>query len=435
MAQNKAIYAAVIELQTLNYIFKHNSMQIVTMNEITEQHFTLYKDHFKFIKNFYDQYKSVPSKETFQAKFGNTFEWMDVKDPDDYLVAKLDEAKLSRDVIVDFTKMRDLIKDEKTDKAVELMAAVSQKYLKQSKAEIVELVENADIRYQNYLEKSKNNNKFFIKTGLEELDLVINGWDVLNDSVVIAGRPGFGKSWWMIFFAMHAAKQGFKVGFYSGEMEPDSIGYRFDTFLGNIPNGALTHGNESVDQQYKTFLESLSNVVQGKLFVLTPEMIGGYMTVSYCRAFMEKHDLDIMFIDQLSLMRDEKNGRNAKEKLDNISTDLRLLQRMMKKPIIMASQLNREDVGEDGPDTKNISGSDKIGQDATIVLFIERNPKENLVKLLLGKSRNSESGKRLTYMWEINKGILHYIPDSKDALGGKPDENSIEEDIKSGSVF
>ena len=89
------------ELQTLNYIFQKNSLQIIHLNGLTEEHFNSYKKQFKFIIEFYEQYNQLPSKDTFNSKFGSEFTWLDtVTDPEHYLVGKLKENKLYRELFV-----------------------------------------------------------------------------------------------------------------------------------------------------------------------------------------------------------------------------------------------------------------------------------------------------------------------------------------------
>jgi replicative DNA helicase len=274
-----------------------------------------------------------------------------------------------------------------------------------------------------------------VSTGLKELDDILGGWDMLNESAVVCARTGFGKSWWLIFFAMQAAKAGLRVGFYSGEMEIDLVGYRFDTFLGNIANGSLTHGNENVMVQYQNYIETLNKVVPGHIYCITPDMFDGSVTVSKLRAFIEKYDLQMLCVDQFSLLDDDKHARNPREQAVNISKDLRSLQRLKKLPILTAVQLNREE-SEDGPSTRNIAESDRIGQDATTVLFIER--KGDNAQITVGKARNAKTGDKLTYSWNINMGILHYIPSETDALNGKDSEKLLEaynDTDKSDSVF
>ena len=432
----EAMSGSITELQVLNIIFQKNSLQCIILNGIDEQYFTTYKQHFKFLRDFYDKYNQLPSKESFQGKFNDSFEWLVITDPESFLIDKLIEAKLYRDTIKSFKEMAELIKNEKTTDAIEKMASVSQQFLKQKQTKAIDLIKDANIRYENYMDRLENPGKAFVTTGCKELDDILGGWDLQNETAVVAARTGFGKSWWLIFFALHAAKSGLRVGFYSGEMEPDLVGYRLDTFNGNIANGSLIHGNENIKLQYENYIESLNKLVPGNIICITPDMIDGFATVSKLRAFIEKYDLQFLCVDQFSLLDDEKRGKTTREQTINLSKDLRTLQRLKKIPMIAASQLNREDVSENGPTTRNISESDRIGHDATTVLFIEK--KGDNVILNIGKARNARTGDKLTYAWNINMGTLHYIPTDEDARkgeGSKDVEKSYHDSSKSNSVF
>ena len=112
---------SLTELQILNYAFLKNSVAIFSENGLTADYFTTYKPHFEFLMQYYQTYNRLPSKETFQVKFDGKWDWISVTDSEDYLIAQLREAKLYRDVIADYSKMADLIKSEKTDKAIELI--------------------------------------------------------------------------------------------------------------------------------------------------------------------------------------------------------------------------------------------------------------------------------------------------------------------------
>ena len=412
------MHNSVTELQAINYVFQKNSLQIFVLNGINEEHFTTYKEHYKFIVEFFEKYNQLPSKETFQGKFSDSFEWVSVTDPEEYIVEKLKEAKLFRDLINDYKELGKLIKDEKTDVAVEKMASLSQQYLKQRQSKCIDLIVDAKERFDSYMDRVNSPETSFVTTGLKELDDIIGGWDLKNETAVICARTGFGKSWWLIYFALQAARAGKRVGFYSGEMEADLVGYRLDTFLGNIANGSLTHGNENILSQYEDYIKTIAKVVTGHIYCLTPDMVDGTVTVASLRAFIEKYDLDVLCIDQFSLIDDQKNARTPREQSINISKDLRTLQRLKKIPMLIAVQLNREatkDTG--GPTTRNIAESDRIGQDATTVLFIERES-ENVV-FTVGKSRNAKTGDKLTYAWSPNMGTMRYIPTENDAKNGE----------------
>lgn len=418
------IYGAMIELQILNYVYQTNSIQVFILNGITQEYFTTYREHYNFIIQFYNEYNSLPSRETFQAKFSDNFDWITVTDPEDYLVKKLKEAKLYRDLIGSFKDLGNLIKDEKSDEAVALMSELSQKFIQTKQSNCIDLIDNAKLRYDSYIDRVENPERSYVTTGLKELDDILGGWDLKNESALVCARTGFGKSWWLIYFALAAAKAGLRVGFYSGEMELDLVGYRLDTFLGNIANGSLTHGNENVREEYTDYVESLSKVIKGHIFCITPDMFDGSVTVSKLRAFIEKENLDMLCIDQFSLLDDQKRARTPREQAVNISKDLRALQRLKKIPIIIAVQLNREEY-EEGPNTRNIAESDRIGQDCTTALFIER--KGDNVVLTIGKARNAKTGDKLTYAWNINMGTLHYIPSEEDARQGNGSEDLLSE--------
>ena len=184
---------ALSELQILNYIFEKNSLSIINENGITADYFTTYKPCFIFLVDYYNKYNQLPSRETFQVKFDKNWSWLTVTDSAEYLIAQLREAKLYRDVIVDYGKMTELIREEKTDKAIALMSVISQKYLQSSPSSCVDLVTERQQRYESYLERVNNPSSAFVSTGLAELDDVLGGWDMLNETALICARTGVGK--------------------------------------------------------------------------------------------------------------------------------------------------------------------------------------------------------------------------------------------------
>ena len=429
------IYNSMTELQTINYLFQKNSLDLIFSNDITSDYFTTYKSHYEFINSFYKQYNQMPSKETFQGKFADNFEWINVTDPPEYLIKKLKEAKLFRDVIVSYKDLGELIKSEKTDEAIDKMYQISNTFLSKRPSPCVDLIDNVKQRYDDYIERATNPSKAFVTTGLKELDDIIGGWDMLNETAVLCARTGLGKSWWLVYFALQAAITGLNVGYYSGEMESELIGYRLDTFLGNIANGSLTHGNMNIKEQYEKYANDIKSKVKGHIYCVTPDMLGGSVTVSKLKTFIEKHNIQMMCIDQLSLVDDERHAKTPREQYINISKDLRVLQRLKKIPILTAVQLNREDTTESGPSTRNIAESDRIGQDATTVIFIERR-QENVV-FTIGKARNARTGDKLTYAWNINLGTIQYIPTENDANSGRGAELIEQQynDTRSDNIF
>jgi replicative DNA helicase len=284
-------------------------------------------------------------------------------------------------------------------------------------------IESVDIlrdtsRYEAYLERCDNFDKYYVKTGFKELDEIIGGWDREEELATIVARSNQGKSWILFKCAVAAVEQGLNVGLYSGEMSERKVGYRVDTLISNISNTALTKGDRSVQNEYKRYLDELPTRFKGSLKILTPNMIDGPAGVSALRAFIERDKLDILFIDQHSLLEDDRRARQPFEKAANISRDLKNLQTLKKIPIVAVSQQNRTST-ENGVGLEHVAQSDRIAQDSTIVIFFEQ--KDGTMTMHLVKSRDSANMKDLKYSINLNNGTFIYIPET--------DEDTINEDI------
>lgn len=231
-------------------------------------------------------------------------------------------------------------------------------------------------------------------------------------------------TWVLLKIATAAAQQGLNVGIYSGEMSARKVGYRIDTLISHISNIGITKGNLDLQTEYKRYIENMDSLVPGHIRVLTPDAIGGPAGVTALRAFIEKDNLDMLFIDQHSLLEDDRRAKNPVEKAANISKDLKNLQVLKKIPIISVSQQNRTST-ENGVGTQHIAQSDRIAQDSTIVIFFER--QDNILSLELVKSRDSVNNKKLSYAIDLDKGIFQYLPEEDNALDGQGSKELREE--------
>lgn len=410
----------MIQLQVLNHIISKKDSSMILLNNLTEDYFSDYRDEFRFIKNHIDYYNKVPDLETFVNKFKD-FDVIDVTEPTSYLLSELLKDKNERYLATTFNRIRDLVMAGKSEEAMSLYKQASEDLVDVVNIQGVDIFRDTS-RYDSYVDRMTNFDKFFISTGFKELDDIIGGWDRQEELATVIARLGQGKSWIILAMALAACKQGLKVGLYSGEMSERKVGYRIDTLFGHISNGSLVHGNSAIQNDYKNYIDNfLPNQLEnglGSLIVLTPEAINGAATVQTLRAFIDKEHLDILFIDQRSLMEDQRRGKTDTEKASNISKDLKILQTIKRIPIVTISQMNREgsEDGSDDIDSKQIAQSDRIGQDSTTVIGISRDKKDkSILKLHLVKSRDNEAGAVLTYQVDLNTGLFNYIPDGKDA--------------------
>lgn len=412
----------MIQLQFLNWLIQSGDYSLLVINNITDEFFSDYKDEFNFIKEHLDNYGCIPDKTTFLDKFPD-FDLIEIHESSDYLIDALFEDKDKRFLATTFNKIRNLLNEGKTEDAMLLYSTASEEAVKARHLDSVDIIQDTS-RYDDYLDRVSNYNKYYVKTGFKELDELIGGWERNEELATIVARPGVGKSWVLLKCAVAALEQGLRVGIYSGEMSEKKVGYRFDTIVGHISNYAITKGNDSVQVDYQRYIEGLKDKFKGCLKVLTPAMINGPAGVTALRAFIEKEKLDILCVDQHSLLEDDRKARTPVEKASNISKDLKNLQVMKHIPIIAVSQQNREST-ETGLDVSLVAQSDRIGQDSTVVIFITQ--KDGIMTLTLAKSRDSETGKKLSYAVDLNKGIWSYLPEENNALAGKGSEELKEE--------
>ena len=410
----------MIQLQFLNRVLDERDSSLIVLNNLTEDYFSDYIGEFRYIRTHLDTYGNVPDKESFLAKFPN-FDILSVGETNSYLIDALYQDRNKRFLAKTFNEVRKLLQEGKTDEAMSVYTRASQDMTKAIHLDSVDIIADTS-RYDDYVDKCRDLSKYYVRTGFRELDELIGGWDRLEELATIVARPGVGKSWILLKVAIAALEQGLRVGIYSGEMSENKVGYRFDTLTSHISNSGLMRGNTSVQNEYKLHIDGLKNRFKGCLKVITPAMINGPAGVTALRAFIEKEKLDILCIDQHSLLEDDRKARTPVEKAANISRDLKNLQVMKKIPIVAVSQQNRS-ATDDGPSTANVAQSDRISQDSTVIIFLEK--KDGILTLNLVKARDSVNDKKIHYACDFDKGIFTYMPEE-----GDPMSNSHCDDLK-----
>ena len=415
----------MVSLQILNKIISTKDISIITDNNLTIDYFLEYEDEYSFIKEHFDNYKNVPDTETFINKFPD-FELLEVNESDRYLVDAIREEYL-------YSKSVPVIK-----KAAELLKSDSNEASRYLQSELVNLTPNyitpyVDIIHSNsrvemFEDKSNNKDKWFIPTGFEELDDIIYGWQCGEEFVVIFARTGIGKSWVLVKTVQHAWEIGKNVGYVSPEMSADKIGYRFDTLNNHFSNMALVRGDKSkvsIDE-YRQYNEKLAEH-NNRILVSTPMDFNKQVTVGKLRTFVQANNLDMLAIDGITYMTDEryKRGDNKTTSLTNISEDLMELSCELKIPILVVVQSNRGGTEKDTPDLEDIRDSDGIAHNATKVISL--NQKEEALVMKIKKNRDGKVGDKLTYLWDIDLGEFTWMPGDFDSATIERKEQKREE--------
>jgi replicative DNA helicase len=419
------------QCQTLNKIITKKDFSLVSLNNLTEDYFFNYRAEFNYIKKHYDTYRNIPDAHTFLNQFPD-FDLFEVNEPDNYLIEQLVKDYNQSYLAQRFNGIKKMLENDDVSGAMQYFLGSVDNLRQGTSMTCTNIMEDIS-RYDRYIDMEVNKCKYFISTGFKELDKIITGIDRRNENMVIAARTGVGKSWLLLAMAAAASRQGLAVGIYSGEMSVDKVAYRIDTLIGNIDNKKISRGELFYKDHYKNYLDSLKCSKYGPIKVLTPNDIAGPATVDALQAFIEKEHLDILFIDQYSLLEDTSRAKVAHEKVANISKAVKNLQVLKQIPIISVSQMNRTKNEDKTQDTTQIALSDRIGQDATIILMLDKQESEDpahkgshKVTLNLVKSRDGGDGRKLDYLWDFNTGIYKYISNSNDGVTSEEDFEELE---------
>ena len=327
----------MIQGQVLNYILETKDPQIITTNALSVEDFQDYPHEFNFIKDHLDRYGNVPDKVTFASIFPD-FVFYDVSETPTYLLEELKKEKRRNKFISLIQNLKKPLLANDDDACIQLLDQTLSSINGDIAIHAVDIIHDTS-RYDRYVDRCQNFDKSYFPTCFDELTEAIGGWDRKEELATIVARPGVGKSWVLLKCAVAVIiNQPVTVGIYSGEMSEDKVAYRFDTLVGNIPNTGLIRGNINIQAEYKHYIDNLAKSCKGTIKILTPSLLGGRPAgVKDLRAFVEKENLDMLCVDQHSLLEDDRGARDPVSRASNISRDLKNLQVIKKIPIIAVS--------------------------------------------------------------------------------------------------
>ena len=437
----------MVELQILSKVIATKDFSIIEDNNITEEYFLGQKDkkgkdtegyvkEFRFIKEHYDKYGNVPDEETFLSAFPiyKKGGLPKVNESDEWLVTTLREGRTFKQGVPILQKASEIfLKD--ANAGVEYMLNALKELEVNYGIGGVDIIKNADKRLENYKERVANQDDWYFTTGFHELDTLLHGIQRFEELVVLFARLGQGKSWVLVKIATHIWKLGFNVGYISPEMSDDNIGYRFDTVHNGYSNSSLMWGLNDIDiEKYEQDIAKLKE--QGNSFIVSvPSDFDNRITISKLRNYIKQNKLDVLAIDGVSYLTDERyrKGDSESVSLTHISQDLMSLSVEMHIPIIVVSQANREGVKDDVPGNENIAGSDGIGRCATKIIALRQD--DGNLEMKINKDRYGKTGKKLRYIWNINVGEFIYTESDEDMTKEQREERREKKKASGKDVF
>jgi len=271
-----------------------------------------------------------------------------------------------------------------------------------------------------------------VKTGFPTLDKITNGFKP-GELIIIAARPGIGKTTLAVNFAINSAvKYGKSVAMFDLEMSSLQVAQRYICATGRVPMDYVKGGTKD-NNVWATIFETKKILENSNIYIDDTTTITPAEILSKCRRLKAQHGLDMVIIDYLQLMKAEKQSKdgNRQQEVADLTRSIKLAARELGVPILLLSQLNRESEkrADKTPQLSDLRESGSIEQDADIVMFIADFADESAkdtnddaldYTLVIAKHRNGMRGNipikwksEFTQFYEPGKDILYTKNTSK----------------------
>ena len=241
-----------------------------------------------------------------------------------------------------------------------------------------------------------------LSTGLSAVDAKINGLNK-SDLLLLAARPGMGKTSMALNVALSAAKESGKtVAIFSLEMSREQLVTRLIASEGLVENTRLVTGNLR-ESDWQRIAEAASSLSRMDISIDDNPLLTVADMNAKCRRL---ENLGLVVIDYLQLMTSAGgkgySGENRQQAVSDISRMLKIMAKELQVPVLCLSQLSRANEKRDDkrPMLSDLRESGAIEQDADIVLFLYRDDyynsdseKRNVAECIVAKNRHGETGK------------------------------------------
>jgi replicative DNA helicase len=267
-----------------------------------------------------------------------------------------------------------------------------------------------------------------VPSGFTELDRMTSGWQK-SDLVIIAARPGMGKTAFVVS-ALRNAAVDFKipVAIFSLEMASIQLVNRMISAEAELESEKIKKGNLA-DHEWTQLVHKTSKLSSAPIFIDDTPAISILELRAKCRRLKAEHGIQVIVIDYLQLMRGEQGG-NREQEIASISRALKGIAKELSVPVLALSQLSRSVEtrgGDKKPQLADLRESGSIEQDADIVMFLYRPeyykitvdeegmPTQGTGEVIIAKHRNGSTGSvKLKFIGKYTKFADLDAPSSYD---------------------
>lgn len=240
-----------------------------------------------------------------------------------------------------------------------------------------------------------------LPTGFEKLDYMTSGMQP-SDLIIVAARPGLGKTSFCLNVATHAAiDYGMSIGIFSLEMTKEQLMLRMLSTKAKVNYSNIRSGYIK-DEDLEKLVRAADEFSRAKIYIDDTPAISVLEIRAKARRQKREKGLDLIIVDYLQLMRSSRRTETREREIAEISGSLKALAKELSVPVIAVSQLSRqtETRADRRPQLSDLRESGAIEQDADLVMFIHRadvykkNPeeKDGIAELIIGKQRNGPVG-------------------------------------------
>ena len=269
----------------------------------------------------------------------------------------------------------------------------------------------------NYLEKIRKEGVAGLATGFEKYDQLTGGL-LPSDLIIVAGRPGSGKTAFALSMARNIIKKNIPIAFISIEMASLQLMVRMLSTETGVNQFAIRTGITTDDDMNKIQV-ALSALAGTKCYIDDSPIQNINTLRSKCRRLKKENDIQVIFVDYLQLIK-AKGKRSETEEISYVSETLKVIAKELNIPVVALAQLNRENTkrGNQSPRVSDLRGSGGIEQDADVVVLIDRPetygktlfdddklPTDGMAEIIIGKQRNGATGK---HRLKFNKSTVAF---------------------------
>ena len=251
-----------------------------------------------------------------------------------------------------------------------------------------------------YLIQHPEDNKLGLPTGFHDFDELLGGLQ-RSDLLIFAGRPGMGKSSFLLSVALNAARIGARILIFTMEMGHEQLVQRFMSMETGINTQKLRSG-QLTQQEWQRFVNASGKLGNLNIFIDDTPAMTPLQIRTKCRRIAHEYGLDLVIVDYMQLMNAGSGYENNRvQEISYISRSLKELARELNVPLFSAAQLSRavEQRQDKHPQLSDLRKSGSIEQDADIVIFLYRDVVyneatefPNRADLIIAKHRNGPTG-------------------------------------------